>query len=460
MPTSERTENRARDLADRLPGRVWMPGDDGWDDARQAWNLTVDQNPVAVVFPETADDVVEAVRLARVAGLRVAPQATGHNAPPLGPLDDAILLRTGRMRAVAVDPAARRARAEAGALWADVVAPAAEHGLAGLAGSAPDVSVVGYMLGGGIGWLGRRHGVAANTVRAIELVTGEGRLVRADAEENADLFWALRGGGGAAGVVVAIEIELLPLAEVHAGVMYFAWERAGEVLQRWREWAETVPDEVTSLGRLLQLPPLPQLPDHLRGRRFAAVEAAILADEATAAALLAPLRELGPEMDTFATVAPPALQEIHMDPPTPVPGMTGHMLLDELPTAAVDAFVAAAGPGSGSPLLSIELRHLGGALARPADDGGALSHLDAGFVMFGAGMAMDTDSAAAVLDRLATVKAALAAWGSDRDFANFAEARTAPARLWGAEAGARLAEIARRHDPDGVLLANHPATAG
>jgi len=173
------------------------PSDETWDEARQAWNLAVDQRPAAVVYAESADDVVATVDFARVRGLRVAPQGTGHNAAPLGPLAETVLLETSRMRAVAIDPESRTARVEAGVLWLEVVEAAAEHGLAALAGSSPDVGVVGYTLGGGLSWLARKFGIAGNSVTAVELVTADGRLVRADSDNEPELFWALRGGAAA-----------------------------------------------------------------------------------------------------------------------------------------------------------------------------------------------------------------------------------------------------------------------
>src|SRR4051812_44382653 len=349
-------------VRERLQGDFITPDDAGWDEARMAWNLAVDQRPAAVAIPESAEDVVEIVRYARANGLRVAPQGTGHNAHPLAEsLGYTVLLKTHRMRGVEIDTSARSARAEAGALWMDVTAPASELGLAPLAGSSPDVGVVGYSLGGGISWLARRYGLSANSVLAIELVDAGGDLVRASADENPELFWALRGGGGSFGVVTAIEIALYPVADLYAGWLIFPMERASEILPAWREWVETVPDEVTSIGRLLQVPPLPTIPEPLRGRRLVVVEAAMLMTEAEALELLAALRALGPEIDTFATIPAAGLQELHMDPPQPVPGLGDHLLMRDLTDEAIDKVVEVAGAESTSPLLSVEFRHLGGA---------------------------------------------------------------------------------------------------
>src|SRR5215470_7299069 len=216
-----------------LAGKVLLPGDDGFNEARQAWNLAVDQRPAAVVFPESAAEVAAAIRYAADRGLRVAAQSTGHNAGPLGVLDDTVLLRTGRMRGIQINPRTRTARAEAGVVWLDVVQAAAQHGLAALAGSSPDVGVTGYTLGGGLSFLGRKYGLAAINVLAAEVVLADGRLVRADAEHETDLFWALRGGGGSFGVVTALEFRLFPHNQAYAGALWYPIERAAEVLHAW-----------------------------------------------------------------------------------------------------------------------------------------------------------------------------------------------------------------------------------
>jgi FAD/FMN-containing dehydrogenase len=245
---------------------IVRPEDDGWDEARQAWNLAVDQRPAAVALPATVDDVIDVVHWAREQGLRVAAQGTGHAAAAHASLEDAVLVKTARMREMHVDAELRRARVGAGVVWSDVSAAAAEFGLAALSGSGPDVGVVGYTLGGGVSWLARRYGLAANSVLAVEVVTADGNLVRADRHHEPDLFWALRGGGGAFGIVTALEFELYPVAEVYAGTLFWPMEQAETVLEAWRVWVEKVPVELTSLGRLLNVPPIPEVPAHLRGR--------------------------------------------------------------------------------------------------------------------------------------------------------------------------------------------------
>jgi FAD/FMN-containing dehydrogenase len=446
----------AQQLRASLEGDVVLPGDDGWDDARAAWNLYADQRPAAVVYPESVADVVASIDHARTQGLRVAPQGTGHAALPLGPLDGTILLKTSRLRGVEIEPSARRVRAEAGVLSQEVVDAAAEHGLAALGGSSPDVGVVGYTLGGGLGWLGRRYGLAANSVTAIELVTADGRVVRADSNRESDLFWALRGGGGSFGVVTAIEFTLYPLDHLYAGALFWPIERASEVLHAWRDWAGTAPDEVSSVGRLLRLPPIPDIPEPLRGRSFVIVEAALLGDEASGARLLGPLRALGPEIDTFAVIPAPALQKVHMDPEQPVPGVGDGALLAGLPPEAVDALVRAAGPESGSSLVSVELRHLGGAISRPSAHHGAVGEIDAAFALFSVGTAFDDDMASSMRAQAAAVRAALAPWEAPRTYFNFTERRVDGSALFGEAEHRRLRRIKAQVDPGELFHVVHP----
>jgi hypothetical protein len=448
-------EQSIETLRARIAGDFVVPGDPEWDEARRAWNLAVDQRPAAVALPESAEDVVEIVRFARGHGLRVAPQSTGHNAGALA-IEGDILLKTERMRAVSIDPASRTARVGGGALWAEVADAAAPHGLAGLAGSSPDVGVVGYSLGGGISWLGRRYGLAANSVTAVELVTADGRFLRVDAEHEPDLFWALRGGGGTFGVVTALELRLYAVSEVYAGILFFPLDRGAEVLNAWREWVETVPDEVTSVGRFLQFPPIPVIPEPLRGKSFVVVEAVFLMDWYAASTILQPLRALNPAMDTFTTMAVTELKHLHMDPDRPVPGYGDGMLLQELDAEAIDAAVTVAGVNSRSPLLSVEIRHLGGALAEARPGSGALAKLDAKFAMFAVGMTPTPESRTAVELHVQAVKKALARWDAGRTYLNFAETRLPGASIWGGDAYARLRRVKAKWDANDVLRSNHP----
>jgi FAD/FMN-containing dehydrogenase len=443
------------ELRARLDGDVALPGDPDWDEARRAWNLAADQRPAAVVHAESAADVAAVVEYAGANGLRIAPQGTGHMAAALESLEGVMLLKTTRMRGVEIDAENRRARVAAGTIWQEVADAAAEHGLVALAGSAWDVGVVGYSLGGGMGWMARRYGLSANNVLAVELVTADGRHVRADADNEPDLFWALRGGGGNFGVVTAIEIRLFPHSEIYAGVLFWPMERAREILNAWREWIEDVPEDVTSVGRLLRFPPIPELPDHLRGRSFVVVEAAVLGSEAEGIEMLRPLRELEPVMDTVATMPVERLSEVHMDPPGPAPGLGDGTMLADLPADAIEAILAAAGPESDSSLLSVEVRHLGGELARPSSEKGAVGALDAGFAFYALGIAPNPELAAVSEADVDTVRRAIAPWEAERTYFNFTERDAGGQELYGELTHRRLRDVKRRYDPDELLFAAH-----
>jgi hypothetical protein len=444
----------------RMDGKMVLPEHGRWEEARQAWNLAVDQRPAAVALPESAEDVVAVIELARNFGLRVAPQGTGHNATPLGPLEDTVLVKTERMRKVEIDAERRTARAEAGVLWLEVVEAAAKHGLAGLSGSSPDVGVVGYTLGGGMSFLGRKHGLASNKVIAVELVTADGVHRRVMQESDPDLFWALRGGGGDFGVVTALEFELFPLESVYAGILWWPIERASEVLHAWGELTRTgLPDELTTLGRLLQLPPLPEIPEPVRGKSFVIVEVIHAGEPAEADALIAPLRALGPVMDTLSEIPVTALSHLHMDPEHPVPGVGDGVLLSELEPEAIDAILDLGGPGSGSPLLSLEVRQLGGEIARPRPEHGALASIEAGYGLYAVGVAPTPEVAMVVRGHLELLKETLAPWTARHTYLNFCDTRRDPATLWEEQAHRRLRRIKDAVDPDGLIRSNHPVRA-
>jgi FAD/FMN-containing dehydrogenase len=441
-------------------GAVHLPGDPGYEMARVPWNVSVDQRPAAVAFPHSADEAAELVLAAARAGLRVAPQSTGHAAGPLaeGSLEDVVIVRTSELAEVTVDPMAQTARVGGGVLWQQVVEAAAPHGLAALHGSSPDVAVAGYALGGGIGWYARKLGLAANSLLAVEIVTADGQVRRVDAEStgtDADLFWAVRGGGGNFGLVTALELRLYPIADAYAGMLLWDRRHAETVVREWARWSATAPDEVTTSLRVMSFPPMPELPEFLRGRQIVVIDGAVLGDDTTAEELLAPLRALSPEMDTFARVPAAALSRIHMDPEGPTPAVSGALLLDSLPEEAVEAFLAEVGHGSTSSLLFAELRQLGGALARDAHGAGALARVDAAYAGFFVAIAATPEMAAQGLVDAQRLEEALGPWSSGRSYLNFAETRVETETAFEHDTFVRLGTIRAEVDPDGVLVANH-----
>ncbi len=457
MTTTAPTGKLKRSVA-ALTGRiVVLPEHANWDEARLAWNLAVDQQPAAVVFPESAQDIIAAVELARAFELRVTAQGTGHNAAPLGPLEDTVLVKTERMRGIKIDPENRIARIDAGVRSLELVEAAAQHGLAPLAGSSPDVGVVGYTLGGGLSWFGRKHGLAASNVHAIELVTADGQLVRADHEHGPELFWALRGGGGSFGIVTALELQLIPVREAYAGILWWPIERDREVLHAWAELTRhELPDELTTVARYLRPPSLPDIPEPIRGKSFVVVEAIHLGEPKQADELLAPLRALGPVMDTIQRIPTPALSHMHMDPEHLVPATGDGILLQRLPPKAIDEIIQTAGAASSSPLVSLEVRQLGGELGRAHPDSGALAAVDADYVLYAVGIAPTPEAAAQVRAHIEVVSDALRPWAAEHSYLNFAETRRDPHTLWTETAQQRLRRIKATLDPDNLIRSNQP----
>ncbi len=445
-------------LRNRVRGAVLGPEDAGWAQAKSIYNLAFEQHPAAVVIPSDADDVVSVVRFAAERGVQVVPQRSGHNAKPLGDLSGTILLRTDAMTEVQIDPERRLAVVGAGTKWEDVVPAASDLGLAALHGSTPDVSVAGYTMGGGIGWYGRAHGLAANSVTAIEVVTPDGRLRRVDHDHGAELFWALRGGGGNFGVVTALEFRLYPIPEVYAGVLFFPADRSAEVLKAWLAWTRNAPESVTSVGRMIRFPAEGDVPDRLRGGSFVILEAVFATSDAEAAELLEPLRSLGPVVDTFATQSPAGIAELHMDPPQPLPYDADHLVLRDVTDETVDHLVSAVGPSSGSELISVEIRHLGGALSRAGEGHGALARMPGEYLLFGVGATPTAAEVAGVRAGLTAMKAPLLHLASGTYY-NFSERPTDPSLHYPPETYAKLQRIRSHIDPDNVIRANHAIPA-
>ncbi|HEU4706481.1 MAG TPA: FAD-binding oxidoreductase [Solirubrobacterales bacterium] len=439
-----------------IAGRVATPDDAEWDQARAAWNLVADQHPDAVAFVESGEDIAATVRFAAENGLRVAAQGTGHGAVALRPLEGTILIKTERMRGIEIDADAQTARVEPGVLSVELAEAAAGSDLSFLPGSSPDVGVTGYTLGGGLSWFGRHYGFACNRVRAIELVSADGERRTVDAESESDLFWALRGGGGDYAVVVALHLNLVPVAEAHAGALLFPAEVGADAVRLYRDWAATVSEDVTSVVRFLRPPDVPDVPEPLRNKPLLTIDGACIGDREAGEAAFAPLREIGePIVDTFAQVPTPALCRIHMDPEQPVPGLGHHLVLRELPDEAIDAFVGLAGPESGSPLLLTEIRQMGGALGRPDPDGGALSHLEADWVMLGVGLPMSPELGGAIEARLDRFDDTMEPWAADGGYFNFAERPCDTDAILPPDVCSRLAEVKRKWDPEGRMVGNH-----
>ncbi|MDI5980412.1 FAD-binding oxidoreductase [Amycolatopsis magusensis] len=351
------------------------PGDPGFDDEAAGFQTAFRHEAKVIAAVENAADVRAAVHYAREQGLPVSVQATGHGftTPATG-----LLISTRRMRGVRVDPEKKTAWLEAGARWKDVLAETATHGLAPLSGSGPGVGAVSYSLGGGVGLLARRFGFAADHVRRVELVDHNGDLLDVTAETHPELFWALRGGRSGFGVVTGLEIALFDVPAIYGGGMYFDTGLLPAVVRGFREWTESVPEELTSSLGMVPFPDVPGVPEPLRGRHAAHLRLSYSGDPAAGERLIAPLREIGPRLlEKFGEIPfDQAARTIFSEPDTPHAYYGDTALLSDFPADLADRLVELTGPEAPVGLVT-DLRHLGGALSRPPAVPNAVSHRDA-----------------------------------------------------------------------------------
>ncbi|MEV4511725.1 FAD-binding oxidoreductase [Dactylosporangium sp. NPDC049525] len=450
-------ENAVAQLAPRLHGPLFLPGDAGYDDERSGYNTMLEHRPAVVVGADGPADVMAAVAFATTHGLPVGVLSTGHGAAVAA--DGALLVSTRRMQGVRVDPFNRVARVEAGVRWDRVIHEAAAFGLAPLSGSAPHVGVVGYTLGGGLGLLGRSFGYAADHVRGVDIVTAHGMQRQVSPQQYADLFWALRGGKGNFGVVTSLEIDLFPVPRLYGGGLYFRASSAPQVFNAYRRWARSLPDAMTSSIALTRFPWQPQLPDRLRGRFVVHVRIAYNGTAAEGERLVRPLREAAVTMlDTVAEMPYTASGSIHADPLEPFGLYERTAYLRELDEDAVDALVDLAGPDSTCPMTLVELRHLGGALGRAPEVPNAVGHRDAGFLLYLAAVCPPADPHA-VAGYADEILARLAPWTTGGAALNFMGTHdAAPARVRSAYTEAdyrRIVGVKRAYDPENVFRVNH-----
>ncbi|QNE20060.1 FAD-binding oxidoreductase [Kribbella qitaiheensis] len=350
-------------LGSGFNGAVHRPGDAEYDVLRRSVVASFESRPLVVAEANGRTDVQAAVRTAREYGLPLAVQATGHGTKV--PADGGILLRTSAMASLLIDSERMIAKVGPGTRWGAVIDAAAQFGLAPLAGSSRDVGVTGYTLGGGVGWLARKYGFAADSVVRAEVVTADGRAVTASADEHPDLFWAIRGGSGNFGIVTSLEFRLYPVRQVRAGIVYFGFDRAAELLRYYRDWSATIPNELSTAVVLTRVPDSADFPADVRGRRAIAIKALYAGEADLAEHILKPLFEVaGPRLAGGLRTMP--FGESAMGG-TPARYLD---LVDTLPDDLIDSL-------ADLPDATVEIRHWGGAMAHPGPDAGPVGHRDA-----------------------------------------------------------------------------------
>jgi len=423
-----------------------LAGENGFEEEVAGFQTAVRHQPGAIVAVSSARDVVDAVRLARDKGLTVAVQATGHGARVPA---DGVLITTRRMAGVHVDPHARTARVEAGARWSAVIEQAAVHGLAPLAGSSPGVGAVGYTLGGGVGLLGRTYGYAADHVTSFDLVTADGRLRHVTAETEPDLFWALRGGRAAVGVVTAMTIGLVPVPVVYGGGLHFDAADAEAVLAAFGELTADAPETLTSSVGMVGLPPVDAIPEPLRGRHILHVRLASTVP--LDAAVLAPLRALGPLVDRVGEVPAAEVGSIYGDPDFPHAYVGDNVLLGALTADVLAAVRTLAGPGADVPCV-VDIRHLGGVMAQDPPVPNAVPYREAAYILRVLSPAGDVDAARAVHHRVFAAAAPHAIGRAATFGYGPLDSNPSLPPLFDPATAARLSQVKRQFDPENVFL--------
>lgn len=439
-----------------VKGPVLTAGDPDFESEASGYNAAVTHRPEVIVGATSAADVEAAVDWATEHQQAVAVQATGHGATER--MSDGVLINTARMQSVEIDADHRTARIGAGVKWRAVLGQSVPLGLAGLCGSSSDVGVVGFTLGGGLPILGRAFGFAADRVRAIEIVTPGERLRTVDADHEPDLFHALRGGKGNFGVVTAMEFDLLELPEFYGGGLMYPGADADAVLTAFRSWLGDLPEKACPSIALLRLPDMAFIPEPIRGQFVVHLRFALAGSKEEGDALLAPMREVSTViMDTAGPISYEHIDLVNMDPAEPLPYEEGGALLADFDEAAQAALLQVAGPDAQTPLLLVEVRPLGGALARSTAGPDAVGGRDAKFNLLSIGMLVPpiADAVpAAIADLLDTMRP-FATGYTLVNFHGHAGDATDRARAWPPDIYEFISKVKQRYDPNGLMRFGH-----
>jgi hypothetical protein len=438
-------------LQSRIQGAVFMPGEMGYDDARKAWNLTVDHRPAVIVIARSTADVVEAVRFSNEKDLGIAVQATGHGTSRAAD-NDSLLIVMAQMRNVVVDTKGQTAWVEGGAKWGVVLEKAQNSGLAPLLGSSPDVGAVGYTLGGGMGWLARKYGMSADSVNYFELVNAKGEVLHVSTEENSDLFWGLRGGGGSFGVITGMEIRLYPLTTVFGGTLIYPAAMAKEVFTRYREWIKDAPEELTASIGIMNFPPIPQVPEFLRGQSVVFVRGCYSGPVEEGKVLLQPwLDWMEPIANQWSVMPFSQVATISNEPEDPMPGLSTAVWLHDLSDEVVDTVVRHAVSVNGStPIMITEIRYAGGAIGKVDAQTNAYGNRDTNLILHMLGMTPTPEIEHALKQATDAFKAAVNQHLTGGVYINFLDGEEKWARTKDAfspETYKKLMALKAQHDP-------------
>ena len=447
-----------KEFEEGLDGELVRPSDANYDEARAIWNGAHDARPAVIARCASTADVRHAIGFARSEGLEVAVRGGGHSIPGFSSCDGGLVIDLSPMKDIEVDPSARTVVAEGGVLWNELDAATQEHGLAVTGGLVSTTGIAGFTLGGGIGWLMRKHGLACDNLRSAQLITADGQVITASAAQNSELFWGLRGGGGNFGVVTSFEFDLHPVGPtVTAGAVFYPGDRAEEVMRFYRDFVREVPDELTTLVNLLTAPPAPFLPEEWHGKKLVALIGCYAGDPEEGAKAMAPMSELGdPVADLIGPMPYVGMQSL-IDALWPH-GTKAYMkagYLSELDDAAIETS-ARFHQDATSPSSEIHVQHFGGAVARVPEEETAYGERNAPFVLNCIAVSHEPGGIDTHVDWAQRFYAAMEPSLTGGAYINFlsAEGEERVRSAYGPEKYARLQALKDRYDPTNLFRLN------
>jgi len=440
-----------------LRGQVVRPGEPGYDVHRKIWNGSFDRRPAVIVRCAGVSDVIAAVKFGRASGLPVAVRSGGHSFPGLSVADDALMIDLSPMRGVRVDPEKRTARVQAGVLLGELDKETQAFGLAVPSGIVTHTGVAGLTLGGGIGWIMRKHGLSVDQLVSVDLVTADGELVKASADENADLFWGVRGGGGNFGIVTEFEFRCVPLGpQVLAGPVFWPMEQSGEVLRFYRDWVAEAPDDLMTIVVHRKAPPLPFVPEELHGKPVVMVICCWAGDVEEGERFIRPLREFASPVADVCVPKPYLVHQAMLDPSFP-PGRWYYFkscdvaeLSDEIIDITVERSLQI-----DSPLTSFPIWQMGGAVARVGDNETAFNGRTAGFTYNIGACTATSEGFEEEREWVRSFWSALEPW-HEGVYMNFLgdEGAERVREAYGPEKYDRLRALKQKYDPDNFFRIN------
>ena len=454
--TSPLAEKAVQELRARFRGELILPGDDGYDATRRVFNGMIDRRPAIIARPTDTADVQRCVTFAREHDLLVSIRGGGHSAPGYGVCEGGLMIDLSLMKGIEVDPQTRTAVAEAGVNWGEFDSATQEYGLAVTGGRVPGTGIAGLTLGSGSGWLERKLGYTVDNMIGAEVVTADGAVVRASEQENPDLFWGLRGGGGNFGIVTKFEYRLHPIGPiVYGGMLLFSRDRASEIVRAYRDFMEQAPDDVGGALALLTAPPEPFVPEDLRGKPALGMIICFTGKPEEGEVAIRPLLELGPAVRLVQPMPYVAVQGL-LDAANP-PGLRNYWKADmypQLPDAALEALIASASEPF-SPFTTILVQPLGGAIHRVADDATAIGWRSAKWAVHILGMWHDAAKDDKQISWVRNVVDAVKPWAQTGAYLNYLmdEGERAVQDSFGGHYG-RMVALKNKYDPTNFFRMN------